>query len=148
MNFETLGDFENTMKSNNPFPTESNIVNFPLPVEEPMPSIYIAGPMTGYDDYNRPLFNETAEAFEEGGWNVFNPATNDIRLFGSYEECDAAIKADRKAALRIMLGSDLEFICNEADAIAMLPGWEKSFGARAEHATAVALGLEIIYLAS
>jgi hypothetical protein len=132
----------------NPFPTESNIVNFPLPVEDVKPAIYIAGPMSGIPNYNRELFNETAEAFEDGGWEVFNPAENDVELFGSHEECDKAIEADRQGALRIMLGSDLDYICSRANAIAMLPGWEKSLGARAEHATAVALGLEIIYLSS
>ncbi len=125
----------------------SNVIQLELPFDEPEKRrIYIAGPMTGYDDYNRPAFNSTAEAFEEGGWEVFNPAENDIRLFGSYEACDEAIKANREQALRVMLGSDLEWICSDADAIAMLPGWEKSYGARAEHATAVALGLEIIYI--
>lgn len=110
------------------------------------PKVYIAGPMSGYPDYNRPAFYDVAEAFEEGGWEVFNPAGNDVLLFGSHEACDAAIKEDRKSALRIMLGSDLAWICREADAIAMLPGWEKSYGARAEHATAVALDLQIIYI--
>lgn len=125
----------------------SNVVQLELPFNEPEPRrIYIAGPMTGIADYNRPAFYSTAEAFEEGGWEVFNPAENDVRLFGSHEACNAAIEANRNQALRVMLGSDLEWICSDADAIAMLPGWEKSYGARAEHATAVALGLEIIYI--
>ena len=125
----------------------SNVIQLELPFDEPKKQrIYIAGPMSGIPDYNRPAFYSTAEAFEEGGWEVFNPADNDVRLFGSHEACDAAIEANRNQALRVMLGSDLEWICSDADAIAMLPGWEKSYGARAEHATAVALGLEIIYI--
>lgn len=125
----------------------SNVIQLELPFDEPEKRrIYIAGPMSGIPDYNRPAFYSTAEAFEEGGWEVFNPADNDVRLFGSHEACDAAIEANRNQALRVMLGSDLEWICSDADAIAMLPGWEKSYGARAEHATAVALGLEIIYI--
>ena len=127
-----------------------NVIQFELPLDEyaePKPRIYIAGPMTGIPDYNRPAFYSTAEAFEEGGWETFNPAENDVRLFGSHEACNEAIEKDREQALRVMLGSDLEWICAEADAIAMLPGWEKSYGARAEHATAVALGLQIIYIA-
>lgn len=125
----------------------SNVIQLELPFDEPEKRrIYIAGPMSGIPDHNRPAFYSTAEAFEEGGWEVFNPADNDVRLFGSHEACDAAIEANRNQALRVMLGSDLEWICSDADAIAMLPGWEKSYGARAEHATAVALGLEIIYI--
>jgi hypothetical protein len=125
----------------------NNVIQLELPFDEPEKRrIYIAGPMSGIPDYNRPTFYSTAEAFEEGGWEVFNPAENDVRLFGSHEACNEAIEANRNQALRVMLGSDLEWICSDADAIAMLPGWEKSYGARAEHATAVALGLEIIYI--
>lgn len=131
---------------------EDNVIQLNLPFavhdEDVRPALYIAGPMSGIPDYNRPAFYEAEEAFTEGGWDVFNPADNDITLFGSFEACETAIAEDRQGALREMLGSDLNFICYEADAIAMLPGWEKSLGARAEHATAVALGLEIIYLAS
>lgn len=132
----------------NPFPTESNIVNFPLPVEDVKPAIYIAGPMTGYPNLNHELFNDTAEAFEDGGWEVFNPADHDVEVYGDVETTEKALQEDRKGFLREALSTDLLFICERADAIAMLPGWEKSLGARAEHATAVALGLEIIYLSS
>lgn len=132
---------------------EDNVIQ--LDLFKPIPEnddnklrLYVAGPMTGIEDYNRPAFYDTAEAFRDGGYVVFNPADNDVRLFGSHEACDEAINEDRQGALRIMLGSDLEFITQEADVIAMLPGWENSKGARAEHATAVALGLEIIYLHS
>lgn len=34
----------------------------------------------------------------------------------------------------------------QADGIALLPGWRNSSGARAEHALAVALGLEVVEL--
>lgn len=116
------------------------------PEEIVKPRIYIAGPMTGIADYNRPAFYETAEAFMEGGWEVFNPAELDEEVYGDTEATIEAMEADREAFLRAALGSDLAWICAEADAIAMLPGWEKSYGARAEHATAVALGLQIIYI--
>ena len=42
------------------------------------------------------------------------------------------------------LKDDLEFICLEADGIALLPGWENSKGAAAERATAIALGLHVM----
>ena len=48
--------------------------------------------------------------------------------------------------LREALGVDLAWICTHADGIALLPGWRNSKGATAEHAAAVALGLEVIEL--
>ena len=122
----------------------SNVIE--LNFEEVKPAIYIAGPMTGYTNLNHDKFNEAAEAFREGGWEVFNPAELDIEIYETVEETEEALKEDRLGFLRVSLAEDLRFICEEADAIAMLPGWEKSLGARAEHATAVALGLQIIYI--
>jgi hypothetical protein len=45
--------------------------------------------------------------------------------------------------LRDALAVDLEWICRHADMIVMLPGWEKSSGATAEHAAAKALGITV-----
>ena len=119
-----------------------NVIQLELPFEEPKKRcIYIAGPMTGYEDFNFPAFFSTAEAFEEGGWETINPAAHDLELWTDME----GVK--KYANYRDCLGWDLEQICYSADAIAMMPGWEASKGARAEHATAVALGLQIIYIA-
>jgi hypothetical protein len=117
------------------------------------PSIYLAGPMSGYPQLNREAFEETAEALREGGWSVFSPLEHDIEKWGegwinandgSKESLEKA-KKEYSFDLRSALGTDLRYICLYADAIFMLKGWEKSLGARAEHATATALGLEIIY---
>lgn len=111
-----------------------------------MPKIYLAGPMSGIKENNFPAFFEFAEALEDGGWDVFNPAQHDLDTFGSYPAVEAAFAADFQGSLRQCLGADLDYITSEAEAIAMMPGWENSKGARAEHATAVALNLQIIYL--
>lgn len=37
--------------------------------------IYIAGPMTGYENYNRPMFNAVAQQMLSGGHVALNPAT-------------------------------------------------------------------------
>lgn len=116
------------------------------PDAEGKPVIYIAGPMTGIKDYNFPAFFDTAEGFEEGGWFVFNPAAHDLDIHGDMQGVIDAFAQDKDQALRDCLGWDLRVITRYCDAIAMLPGWQRSFGAMAEHATAVALGLQIIYL--
>ncbi len=101
-------------------------------------TIYIAGPMTHIPQFNFPAFDRAAEALRGVGWKVVCPS-----------ELDNA--ADRAAALSSPDGSVLDygngvkatwgdFLARDvkllADggihAIAVLPGWEKSRGARLE----------------
>lgn len=112
--------------------------------------IYLAGPMTGIPHFNYPAFNSAAAALRFEGHEVFNPAEHDIETFGKdiSNPDGCAVKAaaehgfDRRAALK----ADLSWICDHAEAIALLPGWEKSSGANAERALAVALSLEVLTL--
>jgi len=114
--------------------------------------IYLAGPMRGIPEFNFPAFYAAAAVLREQGHSVFNPAERDNEKHGTDISKGNATGDEAVAAaqhgfnLREALGADLEFICREADAIALLPGWEASKGANAEKATAVALGLEIVYL--
>lgn len=112
--------------------------------------IYLAGPMTGIPHFNYPAFHSAAAELRVQGHVVFSPAEHDIEMFGkdisnpsgSAEQATADHGFDRRAALK----ADLAWICDNAHAIALLPGWHLSTGAKAEHALAVALGLDIIYL--
>lgn len=118
--------------------------------------IYLAGPMQGYPEFNFPTFNAVAWALRQRGHEVFNPAEKDIERHGGVDISkgnDAGsldhVKTQHGFSLRQALSEDLNYICHSANAIAMLPGWEKSNGAQAEHRTAVALqseGMEIVYL--
>ena len=47
---------------------------------------------------------------------------------------------------RRVFALDLAWICKHADAVALMPGWKKSKGAKAEKAAAEAIGLEIFYV--
>lgn len=114
--------------------------------------IYVAGPMRGIPEFNFPAFNAAAAMLREEGHTVFNPAEKDNERHGK-DISKGNATGDEKLAtelhgfnLRVALGDDLAWICAEADAVAVLPGWEKSKGAIAEHATAVALGLTIMRL--
>jgi hypothetical protein len=114
---------------------------------------YIAGPMTGIPNFNFPAFNAAAAHLRSQGHEVFNPAERDIARHGGVDISEGNLKGDPTLAakvhgfsLREALADDTAFICKEADAIAMLPGWENSKGARAEHALAIALGHSILYL--
>lgn len=116
------------------------------------PKIYIAGPMTGYPKLNSDAFSEVAEAFREAGFDVFNPVDHDIALYGQEWIEDHTGENDEELAEKFdfdygaTLADELHWICTYANAVAMLPGWEHSKGARAEHAAAVACGLKIFYL--
>ncbi|HHQ6122796.1 TPA: DUF4406 domain-containing protein, partial [Enterobacter hormaechei subsp. hoffmannii] len=41
---------------------------------ERKPVVFIAGPMTGYHNFNRDEFNAEARILEERGFTVLNPA--------------------------------------------------------------------------
>jgi hypothetical protein len=103
-----------------------------------MKSIYIAGPMRGYDKYNFPAFDDAAERFRSVGWNVINPADLD-RIVGVHENTDPLPEGFLRGAME----RDLKAICG-CDAIALLPGWRKSSGVGVELALANLLQLEVI----
>ena len=93
--------------------------------------IYLAGPMTGLPDHNFPAFNDAAARFRADGWEVANPAEN----FGG--RTDLPRSSYMRADIAILAG---------CDAVAMLPGWEQSRGARLEHHIAVALSFTVYEL--
>lgn len=116
--------------------------------------VYVAGPMTGIPHFNFPRFNEVAAVLREAGHTVFNPAERDNERHGrdisidNPTGCPDLATQQHGFSLREALAEDLEYICLQANAICMLPGWEKSPGARAEHAVACCLGHNIIYWGS
>lgn len=89
-------------------------------------SIYIAGPMTGMPEHNFPAFHAAAERFRKAGWNVANPAEN----------FRGRTDMPRSAYLR----ADVALLA-QCDAIALLPGWERSAGATLEAVLAAEIGL-------
>jgi hypothetical protein len=97
--------------------------------------------MRGYPSFNWDAFNRAASKLRD------NPAIGDIH---NPAEMDAelGIQPDQEITnrdLRGMLAMDLKVICEECDVMYMLVGWEKSWGAKAEHALATALGMQIWY---
>lgn len=90
--------------------------------------VYIAGPMSGHDDFNFPAFYAAADNWREAGWEVLNPA-----------ELDGG---DTSQTWLWYMKRDLPALL-DCDAIAMLEGWENSRGARLEHAVALNAGLRV-----
>lgn len=89
--------------------------------------VYIGGPITGIPNYNQEAFAVAASKEEAKGHIVFNPTLLPKGL--EYNEY-------MKLCLP-MLGM--------ADELALLPGWQSSKGARAEHEVALCMGLTIRY---
>ena len=112
--------------------------------------IYLAGPMRNVPYFNFPAFFAAEAELKKKGHKVFNPARRDVQKYGKEIAApDGSIKtaaAQVGFSLREALAMDSQWLCLNADAIALLPGWEKSLGANAELALAKALGLKVIKL--
>jgi hypothetical protein len=90
--------------------------------------VYVAGPMTGIEDFNYPAFNAVAEQLRAQGYEVENPADHGI--------VEGAVWADYMAYDLTRLG-----LCGM---IALLPDWERSQGARLEVLIAERLGMTVV----
>jgi len=106
---------------------------------------YIAGPMTGYPEFNKPAFMKAEKYVREELWylkvDVFNPAVEQEEQSLDGLTGDEPLDPEQ---LKRIVKKDLDGLqgCTHAY---MLKGWERSVGARAEHAVAVWLGLTIEY---
>lgn len=91
-------------------------------------SVYIAGPMSGLEDFNFPAFNQAEQLWKAKGWRVVNPASFD--------------DGDTSQTWLYYMARDLPELIR-CDAIAMLPNWKGSRGAELEHTVAIMCGLRV-----
>jgi hypothetical protein len=106
--------------------------------------IYLAGAMRGHPNFNREAFAHWAGVLRAKGHEVFSPAEYSVRLFGPAVRDNAngdegQMGGDELTISRTVFNVDLSWICTQADAVALIPGWEKSKGASAEAACGRAL---------
>lgn len=95
-------------------------------------------------EYNFPAFLTAGDLLRGHGHIVYNPAEADMEQGFEWEgltghEDLTSLDFDLRSALR----GCLSWITRHADAIVVLDGWEQSKGARAEVATAVAIGIPV-----
>ena len=99
--------------------------------------IYLSGPMTGIYDWNREAFIEAARYLRERGARVYNPAFS------------APMAHEKAKSHQFYMLRDLhELTCyiGESpyyDAVAQLPGWDKSNGAKVEMLVAKTCGIDV-----
>ncbi|WP_276851022.1 DUF4406 domain-containing protein [Enterobacter oligotrophicus] len=87
--------------------------------------IFISGPMTGHEDFNRKEFNAEADRLTRHGHAVLNPATLP----------DGLSERNYIDICMTMLSC--------AEGILMLPGWQKSAGATTEYHYAYRVGMPV-----
>lgn len=89
--------------------------------------IYIAGPMTGLPDFNRPTFYAAEDTLLSLGHDPINPA--DVQLADGASWLDYMRQTTR--------------LLTEADAVCVLPGWTTSLGAQIEAEWAHSVGIPV-----
>ena len=94
-------------------------------MERRKPTIYIAGPMRGIEDFNFPAFDRQEELLKKQGWVVINPAELD-RQNGSPEtgpmEYDPTTDYEDREFMRDALKRDLTVIAEDCTAIYLCLG--------------------------
>lgn len=107
---------------------------------------YIAGPMSGYPQFNFPAFDAARDLALSRGLIPISPADID-RKHGIHEgtSADELISfGSRRTFLRRDVDALLSLRAEHGDAIALLPGWLESRGAMAELYIARWLGLKVL----
>lgn len=109
--------------------------SFEALLELPPRIIYLAGPMTGFPEYNKPAFDAHAQALRAAGHTVISPAEESL----PHLEPLRAWPFYMRIALRQLLLADL---------LLLLPKWEASRGARIERSLARHLSIPCYYVDS
>jgi hypothetical protein len=134
--------------------TEAELVVDP-PVTVPESAVtywvYLAGPMTNIPEFNFPAFYDATEWLRANGWGVFSPAEKDLEQIPAdemkhipgYAEGDIVkYVANSSFTLANAMEWDLPAI-QKSNGIVLLPGWERSTGARYERCVAEALDRDV-----
>lgn len=100
--------------------------------------VYVAGPMTGLEDWNRAAFADAARMLRLRDLIVVTPIEEDEIIYGSFE-------AAAERPWQEHLSRDLALVASDrVNTVAVLPGWRESKGASAEVYVARTLGKPVI----
>lgn len=107
--------------------------------------VYLAGPMRNYEEFNFPAFHEATVKLRAKGYIVHSPAEEEMNA-GFNPKTGLYPEGQHQRTIRENLRDDLSWICEYADLIVLLPGWERSKGATAEVYCAHSIGVEVTTL--
>lgn len=93
----------------------------------PQRKYYLAGPMSGLTDRNFPAFDAAARELRAHGVHIISPAELDWEQ-GLAPDGDLP----QGSTYGDVLGRDIKIVIDDVVGIVLLPGWEKSRGARIE----------------
>jgi hypothetical protein len=94
---------------------------------------YLAGPMTGYGNFNYDLFEEATAHLRGCGYSIVSPH----EIFGD----ETSINRGHRPASYYMRRALAELL--GCDAIIFLPGWQQSLGVRTELNVALAVDMKL-----
>jgi hypothetical protein len=108
--------------------------------------LYLAGPISGIPFFNFPAFHAAEDALRAKGHVVYSPARftegdHGPDFSSRYPTGDPVAATCDGFDIRMAMAWNLLSICTQADALALLPGWEQSNGTAVELAAAQYLGL-------
>jgi len=96
--------------------------------------VYISGPMTGLDNFNKAAFESAAEHLKSLGFETVSP--HDVIVAEKYKRKDDPWDQFMRADIADIMTCDSVF---------MIHGWVNSKGAKIERDIASMMGLEILY---
>lgn len=100
--------------------------------------VYLAGPMRGLPEFNFPAFREAAADLRARGHLVTSPAEMDEELDGFDGKGNV-----EPLPFQDYMARDLPAVC-AADAVVVLPGWQRSQGAQLEVYVAETVGIPVL----
>jgi hypothetical protein len=108
---------------------------------------YLAGPMSGYPQFNFPLFQQVAQDLRNRGHHIVSPAELDEengidKEAMSSKDGDASKLSSTWADL---LSRDVKIISDHVQGIVFLPDWFKSRGAKLEAFVGLLQGKDFKY---
>lgn len=99
--------------------------------------VYISGPMRGMLQFNFEAFHKVEKLWRDKGHTPISPAAIDMAL--GFDPAGSTAQVTTESVSTALL-RDMVLIIMSCDAVAVLPGWQHSFGSKAEVSLALACG--------